>query len=68
MKKKFVESKVIGDKSEGFGLLIIMPSGEEKEYRALFTERPKTEELCQIINRFEIPECHVYDVIEDYLP
>ncbi len=67
MMKKFVKSKVIDEKGLGYGLSITLPSGDVREYRMLFTVSSEAERLSERINRLEVSEHHISDIIEDAL-
>ena len=66
--KTFVKAKVIEDEMRGYGLSACLPSGKEREYVALYVSRDNAERLCDKINRGDVCESHIDDIIEDSLP
>ena len=60
--------EVIGDDDKGYGLSVILPSGETRSFRSLAFDRRKIDELCDKMNRLGVFECQLYDIIEDFLP
>ncbi len=65
---QFVQVKVTGNDTCGFGLCVTLPSGKKREYSSMYVDRNDAEELCDMINRNCVSEEHISEIIEDALP
>ena len=68
MKTSFLICKVIVDRDGGFGLSVTLTGGEVKNFYSLTNNRDEIEGLCERINRLEVSEHHLYEILEDFLP
>ena len=68
MQKTFVKSHVIECEDGSYGLCVETPSGETMSYKSLFVSAEKAKRLCEKINRCNVTECEIFDIIEDELP
>lgn len=67
MTLSFLVFDVIDDGDEGFGMSVTLPSGEVRRLRSLAFDRSSIEELCRRANSLGVCECHLYEIIEDFL-
>ena len=62
-----VKCKVIGDGKSGFGMLVILPGGEVKKFESLTFDMDACEALAERVNRLGVSECHLHEILEDFL-
>ena len=63
-----VDLSLIDEGKSGFGILVKLPSGAVKVLHSVSTHRSEVIRICKTVNRLGVSECHVCDVIEDFLP
>ena len=63
----FVEMSVIEEDGNSFGILVRTPSGRTLVFTSVSTRYERALEICEVVNRSGVSECHVYDVLEDLL-
>lgn len=51
----------------GYGLAIGLPNGETAVYRDLSLNKEKIEKYAEVINKNEVSDLHIRDVIEDLM-
>ncbi len=52
----------------GFDLAFTLSSGELKVYHFVFCDRGDAEAFVELIDRMDVSEVHIFDVLEDALP
>lgn len=63
----YLKCKVIGDGETGFGILVTLPSGKVRRFESLTFDMNACETLAERVNRLEVSECHLYEILDDFL-
>ena len=64
----YITCRVTGNREVGFGLEVTLPSGELKNFNSLSFDLGEVESLCKRINLLGVSECHLCEILEDFLP
>ena len=62
-----VKSKIIKREGEGFGLILVLEDGGEREIRDLTYDHGRIVALSDAINRLDVSHLHIDDIIDDFL-
>ena len=60
-----VVAKILESRRGGFDVVFELPSGGEIRYGSVFTERAEALDFAERVNRLDVSEIHIPDIIED---